>query len=87
VQKKTPLKRALEQPVLLPEEVAMLLRVDPEIILKLAADGDLLSMQMCGETRILRKDLLQFMHELRQKPETLKRYRESAVEERAYSND
>jgi excisionase family DNA binding protein len=86
-QKKTPLRQALYNPVLLPEEVAMLLRVSPETVLKLVKAGDLLSLKVDKEVRVMRVDLIKFMYELRDKPETLKRYKQSEIEEHAYSND
>lgn len=83
----SPLRQALYNPVLLPEEVAMLLRVDQETILKLVNNGDLLSLKVDKEVRVMRVDLIKFLYELRDKPETLRKYKQSAVEEHAYSSD
>jgi excisionase family DNA binding protein len=55
----------LRNPVLKPSEVAALLRLDVNTILRLARDGHLPSIRIDKHVRFLRKDVLEQMHFLR----------------------
>ena len=73
----------LNQPVLTPAEVGTLLRVSPETILKFVQDGDLPAMRVHKETRMLRVDVLQFIKDLKDRENRLRRYHESQLEEQS----
>ena len=72
----------LKNPVLTPDEVGTLLRVSPSTVLKFVQDGDIPALRMHTETRLLRRDVIQFIKDLRDKQARLRRYKESQHEER-----
>ena len=72
----------LSRPILTPREVGTLLRVSPRTVMNLVQDGDLPAMRVQKQTRLLRIDVLQFIRELRDEQERMRRYRESNREER-----
>lgn len=78
------IKQILSRPVLTPKEVAALLRVTPSTIMQFVEDGDLPSMRMNRSVRILRIDVLRFMHDLRDEQARLRRYDESHAEEQEW---
>ena len=59
----------LANPVLTPNEVGTLLRVSPTTVMRLVQDGDLPSMQVSKETRMLRIDVLHYIRDLRDQRE------------------
>jgi excisionase family DNA binding protein len=73
----------LSNAVLTPEEVGTLLRVSPRTVMQLVQDGDLPAMQVRRQTRVLRIDVLKFIHDLRDRDERIRRYHESHDEERS----
>ena len=72
----------LKNPVLTPDEVGTLLRVSPSTVLKFVQDGDIPALRMHKETRLLRRDVIAFIRQLRDKEARLRRYKESQHEER-----
>ena len=72
----------LKNPVLTPDEVGTLLRVSPSTVMKFVQDGDIPALQMHKETRLLRRDVIAFIRQLRDKEARLRRYKESQHEER-----
>ena len=66
----------LRNPVLTPAEVGTLLRVSPTTVMKLCQDGDLPSMQMDKQTRMLRIDVLRYMRDLRDRRDRIRRWQE-----------
>jgi excisionase family DNA binding protein len=60
-----PLHELLSNAILTPSEVGTLLRVSPETVMKLASDGEIPSMRVKKETRMLRIDVLRYIRDLR----------------------
>ena len=65
----------MKNPVLTPDEVGVLLRVSPDTVLRLCREGEIPSMRIKRETRMLRIDVLKFMRDLRERQNNARRWK------------